>query len=37
MEKKEIPSLLGAGIVRSSDEATGAQIEDLGFNICLQT
>lgn len=37
MEKKEIPSPPGAGMARSSDEATGAEIEDLKFDICLLT
>ena len=37
MEKKEIPNPLGAGMARSSDEATGAEIEDLEFDICLLT
>jgi len=37
VEKKEIPSPLGAGMARSSDEAKGAEIEDLEFDICLLT
>lgn len=35
MEKKEIPRPVGAGMARSSDEATGAELEDLEFDICL--
>jgi hypothetical protein len=37
MEKKETPSPLGDGMARSTDEAAGAEIEDLEFDICLLT